>query len=127
MRVPTVVVAIMIVVALPVMIPIAMLSYVLETRRLRTAANRLPCPMCGRPLGTGAVALADSTWRAYVAELRRSSPGVRLRLVRLYHAICPACGQQLKFSDSTKTFLPLASPQVVTLFPTNEASAGDSA
>lgn len=112
MRVPLLIVVACFFVALPVIVPIAVVSQLLHVRRLRAAAQKSRCPVCGGTLGAAALALADAAWRAYVIELHRLSPGVKLRLIRWYHAICPACGQQLRYDLPSKSFIPLKSPQV---------------
>jgi hypothetical protein len=113
MRIPLPVAVVCFLVALPVVVPIAAVSQILHWRRLRSAAKSSCCPVCRSPLGAGALELADAAWRAYVFELHRLSPGARLRLVRLYNAICPNCGQQLNYDVQSKAFIPLMSPQVV--------------
>jgi hypothetical protein len=90
--------------ALPALVPYAFVCLYLDRRRLRIAANSHACPSCGRILGIEALHLADERWRAHVAELHRSHPGVRFRLVRLIHAICPACGTELSFRKESGTF-----------------------
>ena len=112
MRVPLPIVAACFIIAIPVIIPIAVVLQFLRVRRLRIAANKSVCPMCGSYLGTAALTLADAAWRAYVVELHRLSPGAKLRLVRLFHAICPACGQQLRYDLPSKSFIQLKVPQV---------------
>lgn len=90
--------------AIPVLIPWAIVSTALSARRLRYTAQIAPCPNCGQPLGERSVALADEAWRDHVAALHRLAPGVRLRLIRFVQAICPGCGTQLRFDGATGHF-----------------------
>jgi len=104
MRVPTPVFVVAFVLALPVLLPYALFRHGLYLRRLRTAAEARPCPSCGRPLGADALRASDEHWRSHFAELQRANPGARLRLIRLVHAICTACGARLHFREGSGTF-----------------------
>jgi predicted RNA-binding Zn-ribbon protein involved in translation (DUF1610 family) len=99
-----VVAAFLLLLALPALIPYAFVRQYLDRRRLRIAAKSQACPSCGRILGIEALHVADERWRAHIAELHRSHPGSRFRVVRLVHAICPACGAQLSFRERSGTF-----------------------
>src|SRR5262249_1619306 len=105
MRVPTPVFVVAFVLALPVLLPCALISHRLHRRRLRTVAQAHPCPLCGNILSIAALRAGDEEWRAYVAALHRLNPGVRFRLVRLVHAICTACGARLHFREASGTFM----------------------
>ena len=37
-------------------------------------------------------------------ELMRAHPGVKFRLVRTLHAICPGCGTRYTFREHDRTF-----------------------
>jgi hypothetical protein len=82
----------------------AFISHYLEEHRLRAAAKRAACPSCGAILGVEALHPADDYRRARVAELHRSHPGVRFRLVRIVRAICGNCGTMLSFRDEPRAF-----------------------
>ena len=73
--------------------------------RLRAAANRARCVACGAALGTPAVRRADEEWRRYVAAARGRRPGVKLRLCRTCHAVCPACGARHTYRPGDRTFV----------------------
>ena len=105
MRVPTPIFVVAFVLALPVLLPCALVSNRLYRRRLRTVAESHACPSCGSILGFAALLAGDEHWRAYVADLHRLNPGVRFRLVRLVDAICTACGAQLHFREASGTFM----------------------
>jgi hypothetical protein len=100
-RVPTPFFVIAFIVALPAIIPYAIVSHWLEMRRLRTAAKTQACPSCGRIPGIASLHAADEHWRAHVAELHRKYPGARFRLMRLVQAICIHCGTHLSFRENT--------------------------
>lgn len=106
MRLPTPIIAVALLLALPVLLPYAFVSRRLHQRRLRSAAEAQPCPSCGRPLGVAALQASDEQWRAHVAELHRAHPGARFRLVRLVYAICITCGAHLHFREASGTFTP---------------------
>ena len=105
MRISSPIVVVALVLALPVLLPCAFVRHWISQRRLRNAAQSLPCPSCGRPLGIEALRAAEERWRAHAAELRRANPGVRLRLVRQLHAMCTACGARLQFREESRTFV----------------------
>jgi hypothetical protein len=46
-----------------------------------------------------------------MAELREKHPGSRIRVVRYFHAICPACGAHYAFLERERTFVPVSDPQ----------------
>jgi hypothetical protein len=50
-------------------------------------------------LDVTSVPLADAEWSRRVAELHREFPGWRLRIFRTVHAICPHCGQTLRYLE----------------------------
>ena len=109
MRMPTVVYApifavcaTILIVALPVIIPLAFAWHGIQRFRLRATAKRFACTSCGRLLGIEALAIADELWRAHVAEIHRNNPkGTRLRLVRSCDAICPECETKFRFHGGT--------------------------
>lgn len=98
---------------LPLLIPCAIISNWLYLRRLRSAAEAELCPLCRHPLGIEALLESDKQWDAHVSELRRTHPGVRLRLIRRHHAVCPGCHACLRFVDSAKSFAPLKAHDLI--------------
>jgi hypothetical protein len=106
--------AVLIVLALPVIIPLVFICQYREKRRLRAAAERAECPSCGATLGVEALHRADDYWRSYVAGLRRDQPGVKFRLVRVVQAICGDCGAMLSFQNEKRTFIVSSGDQTPT-------------
>jgi hypothetical protein len=104
MRVPTPLIVLAFVLALPALVPYAIGRHYLYLHRLRTAAKRSACPSCGRTLGIEALHDADEHWRAHLAELHRAYPGARLRVVRFVDAICVHCRASLRFREDSGTF-----------------------
>jgi ribosomal protein L40E len=106
MRVPTPLVVIATMIALPALIPLVVVQRSLYKRRFRVAAKSQACLSCGAVLGIEALHEADERWRARLAELHRNHPGVRFRLVRLIRAICVRCGASFTFRADTRTLAP---------------------
>jgi hypothetical protein len=104
MRPPTSVIVAGFVIALPVLVPWAIVDHYRYKHRLRSAARRIPCSVCGASLGDNALREADKLWFAHVAELHRKHPGSRLRLFRAARAVCKACGTMFAFNESSRTF-----------------------
>jgi hypothetical protein len=107
-RITSIAINVGIVLALPVLIPLAFVRHYLDQHRLRVAAERAVCPACGVILGMEALHRADAYWRTYVAELHRNHPGVRFRLVRTVRAICGNCGVMLAYRGEPGTFIPIS-------------------
>jgi predicted RNA-binding Zn-ribbon protein involved in translation (DUF1610 family) len=104
-----------VVLCMPLWIPAVLILDAVRKHRLRRAANAFACVACGRILGPGALARADKAWAEHVRELMRRNPGVRFRLVRTVHAICPDCGTHYTFREHERTFVreePLSSDSV---------------
>jgi len=109
---------------MPLWIPAAFLLRAVDKYRLRKAAKFFACVSCGRILGLDALARPDEEWSEHVRELRRQHPGVRFRLERTVHAICPTCGTRFGFREKERTFvLEDPSPSGVRAYP-NAAAAG---
>jgi hypothetical protein len=108
MRIPTPLIVVAMVLALPALLPYAVVRHFLFKRRRLTAAKNQACPSCGRVLGIASLREADRHWRANVDELHRAHPGAKLRLVRLVDAICVGCGARLSFREDSGHFAPTA-------------------
>jgi predicted RNA-binding Zn-ribbon protein involved in translation (DUF1610 family) len=104
-RVPTWTAALLMLLGMPLWIPILVALDVVGKRRLRAAAASFACANCGRTLGVDAVTLSDKEWQEFVRTLIRENPGMRYRLVRTVHAICPGCGARYTFRESDRTFV----------------------
>jgi len=108
MRIPSPIInaliIIVLILAIPVLAPIAMVLHDFDLRRLRAAAEKSACPACGRTLGVEALQLADELWLKHIVELRRTHPGVIFRLIRQVHAVCTHCQTNLCFCEDSKSF-----------------------
>jgi hypothetical protein len=91
--------------ATPVVIPIAVLLHWRDQRRLRKAALKQACPTCHRQLGVESLVKANEELASEVAELRKSHPGVRFRIVRTMDAIRMNCGARLRFRKEFRDFV----------------------
>lgn len=96
--------AVCFILALPVILPAAAILNSLYIYRLRGAAAKAACSVCGVILGPKALSRADEVWGIHVAKLHRDHPGFRFRLVRLVHAICTRCGAEHTFRERTRSF-----------------------
>lgn len=103
-KIGTTLFAIAFIVALPITIPVSILLNLRYKRRLRKLVQSTSCLICGTILGLEAICLADTEWSAHVAELHKQNPGLRLRLVRLLHAICPNCRTRYTYSEKLNEF-----------------------
>ena len=95
------------VVALPVVLPWALIAHSLDKRRLLKAARTTDCPICDTHLGEKSFDLADAVRSKETAELHRANPGVKFRLVRMFDLICTNCNARLKFEQSSQTLSPV--------------------
>lgn len=89
---------------LPILIPFAVLCGWLHRRRLEHAARESGCPECGTILGVDALELAKIAVRERMAERRRQYPNIKFRLARSEDAVCPRCGVTLRYDETTRTF-----------------------
>jgi len=97
--------AVVTVVFLPVLIPMAVVLTAVGKRRIRKAARSFACVVCGSRLGGVAVKLADDAVAGQARQWRRDHPYARYRMVRTLHAICPACGTRYAYDETDRTFL----------------------
>ena len=102
--IPATVFAILIVLALSVLIPYAIVVSFLAERRRHRDAERSRCVTCGRILGAQSLKRSNEYWREYVRQLHLSHLGVKFRLVRTNWAICANCGAAYTYAASTRTF-----------------------
>jgi hypothetical protein len=94
-----------VVLALPLLIPIAIVDQIICKRRLHRAAKSFTCVKCGKTLGKDAVKRADKVWSEHVSELMRTHPGARFRMVKTTDAICLDCGTEYTFREGEGTFV----------------------
>lgn len=89
---------------LPLILPTAFALHVVYLHRLRSAASRFACTGCGQILGKESLGLADAEWARRMQEMRIKYPGVKFRVVRHLHAICPKCEKRYRFLEQTRSF-----------------------
>ena len=100
------VIATVLVVGLPALLPLAASLHVRDRRRRRRAAETFACTRCGAILGAAALARADVEWAEHVAQLCREHPGYRFRLVRELDAVCIRCDAPYHYEEERRTFGP---------------------
>ena len=93
--------------ALPVIVPFLVLDEKRTRRRQLLALARRPCAVCSSSLDCRALDLADATWTNWVAAMQAERPYVMFRLVRRLHAVCPACGAEYEWDEASRSFLVL--------------------
>jgi hypothetical protein len=103
-RLPLPLIVLMILIASPVAIPIALLSWIWDQRRMRAAAERTRCESCGATLGAASLHRADTEWTKRAAALQAARPLTMFRMVRSLWAICAACGAEYDYDFRTRIF-----------------------
>jgi hypothetical protein len=105
-RIPIPLLLPVIVIAFPVAVPIAIVLYIRDRRRMRVVAERTHCECCGATLGVASLRGADAEWTRRAAALQQDAQPMmmRLRLVRHVWAICAACGAEYDFNAGARTF-----------------------
>jgi hypothetical protein len=105
-RIPIPLLLPVIVIAFPVAVPIAIVLYIRDRRRMRVVAERTHCECCGATLGVASLRGADAEWTRRAAALQQDAQPMmtRLRLVRHVWAICAACGAEYDFDAGARTF-----------------------
>ncbi len=104
-RFKSIVIVIGCVIALPVIVPCALITEAFADRRRKRDADNFCCTQCGYILGQASIAKADDYWRQHVRELHKRFPGARLRLVRDVWAICAVCGANYNYRTKDKTYI----------------------
>jgi hypothetical protein len=103
--------AILFIFCLPILMPIALLSYAREQKRMYFAAEQFRCIECSAILGRASIQRADDEWGRYMEELHRQNPGYRFRVDRTVQAICTECGKQYRFCEKTNRFIESRMPK----------------
>jgi hypothetical protein len=103
--------AFLFILCLPILMPIALLSYAREQKRMYFAAEQFRCLGCGAILGRASIQRADDELGRYMDELHRQNPGYRFRVDRTVHAICAECGKQYRFCEKTNSFIESRMPK----------------
>ena len=104
-RFKTIVIVIGCVIAVPVIVPYALITDAFADRRRKRDADNFCCTRCGNILGQASIEKADDYWRQHVRELHKRFPGARLRLVRDVWAICAMCGARYNYRTKDKTYI----------------------
>jgi hypothetical protein len=104
-RIPIPLLLLIVVIAFPVAIPIAIVLHMRDRRCIRAVAERTRCECCGAPLGVASLRRADAEWAKRAAALQHARLIMRLRLIRRVWAICAACGAEYDYDARTHTFL----------------------
>jgi hypothetical protein len=110
-----------IIIAFPVAVPIAIVLHVRDRRRMQTVAERAHCRCCGATLGAASLRRADIEWAKQTAALQHTGLMMRLRLIRHLWAICGACGAEYDYDARSHTFHRIARSSIRDA--TGEASA----
>lgn len=103
-RLPIPLLVLMIVIAFPVALPIAIVSWLWDRRRMQAVAERTPCECCGTMLGAVSLHRADTEWEKRVAALQSARPIMRFRMIRSLWAICAACGVEYDYDFRIRIF-----------------------
>jgi uncharacterized protein (DUF2062 family) len=104
-RIPIPLLLPIIVIAFPVALPIAIVLYIRDRRRMQVVAERTRCECCGAMLGVTSLRGADTEWTRRAAALRHTQLMMRLRLIRHVWAICVACGAEYDYDAGAHTFI----------------------
>lgn len=98
------VVATVLIVGLPILLPLAAVLHVRDRRWRRLAAEAFACVQCGGILGPAALARADAEWAEHLAQWCREHPGHTFRLVRELDAVCTRCDMPYRYDEKCRTF-----------------------
>jgi hypothetical protein len=90
----------------PIAIPIAIVSWKRDRRRLQAVAAQTSCEHCGATLGLASLQSADLVWGKRVAALHAARPDMRFRMVRKLWAICATCGTEYDYDFKSCVFVP---------------------
>ena len=104
-RLPVTVAAVLFVVFLPVIVPVALVLHHFHQRKMRAVILSSLCPKCGARLDDAAIARADERWKEIMREIFSQHPLARLRVMRDLHAICAACGAEITFVEANQTLI----------------------
>jgi hypothetical protein len=92
---------------LPVIIPAVAIMGWRDNARITRIARQTSCRNCGHMLGDAAIERGETAWRERMSELHwRPEWGIRRRIVRDVHAVCPSCGAAYEFIPKTRQFVP---------------------
>jgi hypothetical protein len=85
---------------LPIILPLVLILDGLRTRKIKRIVCDFICVSCGTQLGVEALRLGNERWAAIISDLHKQYPGMRFRIVRDIHAVCPNCGCEYMYRDA---------------------------
>jgi hypothetical protein len=91
-------------IAFAVAIPIALLSWLWDRRRMQAVAGRTHCDRCGGSLGIASLRRADTERAKRLAALQDARPTMRFRMIRSLWAICAAFGTEYDYDFHSRIF-----------------------
>jgi hypothetical protein len=100
------------IIALPVILPFVFIQMAIDRRRMVKAAEGFHCTSCGAVLGKMSLKLADEEWAKHMQQLHQDHPGVKFRVIRMFHAICASCGRRFRYDASGFSAMVEPEPQV---------------
>jgi hypothetical protein len=103
-RLPLPLLVLIILIAFPVAVPIALLSWIWDLRRMRAVAERTHCERCGAVLGAASRQSADAEWAKRFAARQDAGSMMRLRMIRSLWAVCAACGAEYDYDFRSHIF-----------------------
>jgi hypothetical protein len=103
-RLPLPLLVLIILLASPVAIPIAIVSWIRDHRRMRAVAEQTHCEHCGATLGAASLQRADAEWSKRAAARLHAWPDIRMRMVRKLWAICAACGAEYDYDFASRIY-----------------------
>jgi hypothetical protein len=109
----TLLITVVFLVAIPVFVPLTLISLGIDRYQLIRASRKFRCVQCGDFLGPESLRLADRQVDLEMNEMRKNNPGVRFRTVRLLDAICAHCGQRYQFPKKVRKFLAMSASESV--------------
>ena len=101
------VIVLLAIVTLPIWLPIAAASALLQKHWLLRKAAACNCPECGLRLGHHAVYAADEAVTRARDDWQKQHPQARVRTVKWLDAICQSCGAQLRWRAAGNSFVRL--------------------
>jgi hypothetical protein len=99
--------AVVMVLLLPIIIPLAAFLVARDNRRMRRKALETKCLKCGHCLGDAAIERGEVAWRERMSDLHSGAEwGIRRRrIVRDIHAVCTNCGAAYQYVTQTAEFV----------------------
>ena len=103
-------VALLLMLALPILLPLLSFLADRDHKRLCAAAEATPCALCGHLLGPAAVEAADTASAATFTKMLQLN--LRPRVVRRLFARCTSCGADHGWNEDCRKFYLLDAPDL---------------